>query len=457
MAEQEQISSKSLSRWNFPGGSSTVFFIDSWLYFAIVLLCFLSFNHPDILHTIACTSAMLNGHIADFYDTVGAAFGNSNYLPATYVVFSLWGIPLKLLGFFKTVAELEPVWLFFWFKVLTSVFFAGSAVVLYKICLEFSKDQRRAILACVLWVSSPVAIFSQFIFGQYDILSIFFMLLGLLYYVRGDLLRFSFWFSISVAFKYFPAFIFFPLLALKEKNIWKLAFYTALFSAPNLIQIAMFYHSPAFVTGVLGFGAAKRAVNTGLMLWPFICVYAYIVNFKHREPRDLYLYAKLGLASVVLIFSHLSPWHPQWFLILTPFIAILIAYSRDIKTMLFVDTVFSLGFFSHTFKAFPAAADTELFRLGLWGFLNPAFAATRKIYLLSSVGIYELGSKRNIFHIIIVALVVLIFASRNAIVKAVPEDAVQHSPYAIMRFRFYGVIGLFLVSVFYAYYRTLTL
>jgi len=429
-------------------------FVDSWLYLLITAVCFFSFNHPDILHTIGCTTAMLNGHIIDFYDSVGAVFDLSNYLPATYVVFSLWGIPLKLLGFCKTVAYLNPVWLFFWFKILTTLFFFGSAVVLYKVCLEFTKDQSRALLACVIWVSSPVAIFSQFIFGQYDVITLFFMLLGLLYYVRGDLLRFSFWFSISVAFKYFPAFVFFPLLLLKEKNIKKLILYSAVFATPNLIQIALFYHSPAFVTGVLGFGAAKKALNIGLKLWPLLCLYAYLVNYKTRDSRDLYFYAKLSLAGLVLIFSHTSPWHPQWFLILTPFIAILMAYAENIKALLLVDTLFALAFFSHSFRSFPAAVDTNLFGLGLWGFLDHAFAAAQKLWLLSSVGIYRLGSQKDLLHVIIICLVVLILLPRSYFAKGASGSGAPRPPYALIRLRFYGVIGIFLVSAFYAYYKT---
>lgn len=427
--------------------------IDAGLLSVILALCFFSFNHPDILHTIGCTSAVLNGHIADFYSVVTAAFTVSNYLPSTYVVFALWGLPLKLLGFFETVAYPEPVWLFFWFKILTSLFFAGSAVVLYKICLESFKDRQKAMLACALYVASPVAVFSQFVFGQYDIISIFFMMLGLLYYVRGDLLRFSFWFSISVGFKYFPAFVFFPLLALKEKNIKKLLLYCLVFAAPNLIQISLFLHSPAFVEGVLGFGAAKKALNKGLLFWPLICAYAYWVNYKTRESRDLYFYAKLSLFCFVWIFFH-TPWHPQWLLILTPFIAILLAYAGNMKPLLLVDTLFALAFFSHTFRAFPAAVDTNLFGMGLWGLLDPAYAAAQNFCKLSSVGIYQLGSQKNLFHVIILCLLFLVFVSRKYISGPASAGETPAPPYALIRLRFYGVMAVFLISAFYAYYKT---
>lgn len=431
--------------------------VDAVLFSAILALCFLSFNHPDILHTIACATAVLNGHLLDFYEVVAAVLSPSNYLPSTYIVFSLWGLPLKLLGYFKTVAYADPVWLLFWFKVLTSAFFAGSAVVIYKLCLDFSKDRARALLACVIWVSSPVAVFSQFVFGQYDIISVFFMLLGLLYYVRGNLLLFAFWFSISVGFKYFPAFVFFPLLLSKEKNLKRLFLYSLVFAAPNLIQISLFLHSEAFATGVLGFGAAKRALNTGLILWAALCVYSYLSNYRTRAERDLYFSAKLGLFSLLLIFSHIKPWHPQWLLIFTPFIAILLAFASNIKALLLADTIFSLAFFSHTFRTYPAAVDTNLFSLGIWSFLTPAFAAVQDVWRLSSVGLYTLGSKKNLFHVIISSLLLLVFASRMRGAKQESKGETSGLTFALIRLRFYGVIGLFLVSAFYAYRRSLAL
>lgn len=444
-----------LAEKDFVRGMGAPLFVDAWLYAAIIALCFFSFNHTDILYVIAHAAAPLNGHISDFYEAVSPLAGYSNYLPATYVVFSLWGIPLKLLGFMKSVALPDPVWLFFWFKLMTALFFAGSGVLIYKICREYFGEPRRAFLAAAIWLSSPVAIFSQFIFGQYDVITVFFMLLGLLYYVRGNLLLFSFWFGISVAFKYFPFFVFFPLLALREKNLKKLLFYSAVFGAPNLVQIVLFLHSQDFIAGVLGFGAAKRALNKDLFLWPLICVYAYLVNYKDRLPRDLHFSARLSLFSLALVFWHSGP-YPQWFLILTPFIAIVLAGSKNIKSMLLVDMVFALAFFSFTFRAYASAVDTNLFYQGLWGLLNPAFAAAGELTQLSSVGVYTFLGKKTLFRLIMLSLAVMAIFSKSYPWKT--SEATSHPipPYGLVRLRFYGVIGLFLVSAFYAYYKTLT-
>ena len=70
-----------------------------WLIFGVAaLVCFLVFEHTDILSTGAASLAYLEGHVLDFPDYVAAVLAPIGYLPSTYVVFALWNIPLRLLG-----------------------------------------------------------------------------------------------------------------------------------------------------------------------------------------------------------------------------------------------------------------------------------------------------------------------------------------------------------------------
>ena len=72
-----------------------------WVIFFSILaiLCFVSFQYSyDLSHTIACTYALLNGHIKDFYDFCMEQYQEINYMPTTYLVFAIWNLPLKILG-----------------------------------------------------------------------------------------------------------------------------------------------------------------------------------------------------------------------------------------------------------------------------------------------------------------------------------------------------------------------
>src|SRR5512141_216453 len=170
-------------------GAREIFSVFSKLDLLVCLatLAFLAiaFEHGlDIFHTIGASVAYLNGHFLDFYEVVKVELGlEANYLPSTYAVFALWALPLRLLGRFQEVVY--PGWSFLWFKVLTSLVYLATALVVHRIGLQLGFSRRHAILLAAAWATTPIAIFSQFIFGQYDILTVFFMLLGVLAYFRN--------------------------------------------------------------------------------------------------------------------------------------------------------------------------------------------------------------------------------------------------------------------------------
>ncbi len=95
-------------------------------FVAILLFLFLSFNHADIQFTIGCSSSYLFGHILDFYDFNKSAYGTVPYLPSTYALFALWGLPLRLFGFLHEGA-LPQDFIFFWYKALTKGCFVAVA------------------------------------------------------------------------------------------------------------------------------------------------------------------------------------------------------------------------------------------------------------------------------------------------------------------------------------------
>jgi Gpi18-like mannosyltransferase len=65
----------------------------------------------------------------------------------------------------------------------------------------------------VLFITAPIAIFAVFDFGQYDIIGVFFTLLGFYFYLKKDFLRFAIFFSIAISFKYFSLVIYIPLIS----------------------------------------------------------------------------------------------------------------------------------------------------------------------------------------------------------------------------------------------------
>lgn len=166
---------------------------DIFFYVIIMIFCFISFQHTDILHTGGASFAYLNGHFSDFYEATQQVpwsnnipttyVGGSNYLPSTYIVFAIWNIPIWLLKL-VTVPTQDVGFIFFWYKLLTTLFFASSAIMMFKIGIKIGLSNTYAKLLAIYWVASPILFFSQFIYAQYDIFMMFFVLSGLYFYLQ---------------------------------------------------------------------------------------------------------------------------------------------------------------------------------------------------------------------------------------------------------------------------------
>lgn len=355
--------------------------LDVALYLLLVAFCFFTFNHVDINHTIGCSFALLNGHFADFYDYNAAFFRELNYLPSTYVLFAVWGLPVKLLGLATPLAY--PPWgVTLWFKVLTTLFFAGSAYVLALITSRLKPTGDSHLSATPwIWLTSPIAIFSQFIFGQYDILTVFFTLLGLLFWMDRKLWKFSLIFGVAITFKYFPLFLFLPLLFLVEKRPLRLLGYAIPFALPLVFEAGLYHSSPAFVHGVFGFKAAGRAAealvtigSTNFNLLYFILAAVTLTAFLMPTPKVSLAGFKTSLKLISLgcfaVFCCFL-WHPQWVIFLTPLIALLIATSVKPSRVLWIDLILSVAFVAFTVRRYSHNVDQFLLAGGFWGYWVP--------------------------------------------------------------------------------------
>jgi hypothetical protein len=351
-------------------------FEDIMLYSAILIFSYFSFQHGDILHTGGSSFTYLNGHITDFYEANVKPFGVNNYLPSTYIIFAIWNIPIKLLGL-VTEPTFNVGYVVFWYKLLTTLFYFASAYIIYKIGLTVGLTKVNSKLMAAFWLSTPIAFFSQFIFGQYDILTTFFVLLGLLFYLKRNIKLFILFFAISMTFKYFPLFIFVPLLLMIEKKPLKLIIKMIFFFIPIGIEVLIYFHSKAFVDGVLGFSANGRVFTAGfkidygitisafVVLWFLLCAFAYWKNIK--DDQDFINWAMyLPMVVSSLLFS-LMLWHPQWLLFATPFLAITTFLHKRANFFVLIDIVMMFFFVGFTVNFWTGNVDQSLWKLGVFG------------------------------------------------------------------------------------------
>ncbi|KWX88317.1 hypothetical protein AMQ83_07560 [Paenibacillus riograndensis] len=229
------------------------------------------------------------------------------------------------------------------------MFYAAKAVVVFKIGLNLRLNKKLAVTLAVFWATTPIAFFSQFIFGQYDIFTLFFTSLGVLFFLKKNRKLFLLFFGIAMTFKYFPLFIFIPLLLLIEIKVTKLVIQCLIFLSPLAFEILFFFHSSEFHRGVLGFSANQRMFTAGLQIefnitisvfiivGGLVCVYAYL---KDITNDDEFMQWSMYIPLVVscLIFS-LVVSHPQWIIFDTPFIAITYFMIKSFIFLAFLDLV----------------------------------------------------------------------------------------------------------------------
>jgi hypothetical protein len=362
--------------------------LKSWRFYAyifILTLCFLLFQQGDLSHTVTSSYAYLNGHFADFYEYNKKYIGGNDYLPLLYVIFAIWNIPLYLFGLTTSpelpVAALSPIEIA-WSKLLLVVFFFAAVKVLAKIS-EIVVDDVDGVQPPVasIFATAPIAIFAVFIFSQYDIIGVFFTLLGFYFYLKKDLTRFSWLFSIAISFKYFALIIYFPLILIMEKRILHIAKYMLIGILATAVQVAIYWKSEVFrgeifslalsrVSGVYYAGLSFfNPTKYIIALYLLGCLYLYLKKFdvEFEWKRAVVL---VPIAAYGLMFSAVA-WYPQWIIIVMPFFALAYAYIRNKKLFAYANLLGMLAFIWICVNNWPHNVDVAMIQHGVLRELIP--------------------------------------------------------------------------------------
>ena len=335
------------------------------------VFCAVVFQHGDIVVTSEMSKAYLNGHILDFYDynLASLGIGQGTYLPSTYFIFALWNIITKI---FPANAE----WLVYWYKLLPISFYLASGYVFFRILQELGEETERAKAGALIFITTPIGFFSQFIFCQYDSFTVFFVLLGIYFYIKGDMFRFSLFFGIATTFKYFALLVFVPLLLLKEKKIGSIFKYCLIVAVPFLLEVLVYFPSEAFRQGVFGSGPAGYFTgaaidSTGyphsltIIAWIVLCGASYLLKCGDDKKAVLKWGLFFSLLVCVIVFG-MCRWHPQWLLFMIPFTAFGLLYNKKAEILAVLDIMMMLIFVIVTVRGYPNNVDQNLFRLGIF-------------------------------------------------------------------------------------------
>lgn len=345
-------------------------------YVIILITCFVLFQQSDLFHTTASSYAYLDGHYRDFYDYNKPLFVRNDYFPILYAIFAVWNLPLHLFGLttdivnqgWSALSVIEIVWA----KLLLVLFFFATAIMTYKTGLLVTEGkQKQARLAAALFATAPIGIFAVFIFGQYDIIGLFFTMAGFYSYLRKDFRRFAWLFSVAISFKFFAVLLFIPLLLLAEKRLTQIAKYSAIALIVPIAQLALYWNNNAFREGIFVQASGKVDNLTGAGLSPFtiliiayslICLYAFI-----KKPRDDNEWRKVAILIPIVAYGAMFTfvvWHPQWLIILTPFFALAQLYMKNKSKFYLIEIVGMLAFVWWIVNLWPGNVDVSMLSSG---------------------------------------------------------------------------------------------
>ncbi len=339
-------------------------------FVALLVLLSLLFQQVDMKITAALSFKYLNGHFLDFYD-----LSKSEYLPTIYVICAIWNIPLRLMGL-NIVSEHDIGLSIFWMKLLPLLFAYLSLRQFIALCSELGMNRAQAGWSALVWVTSPLLLFGVVLLGQHDIISVFLMLWALRVYRRGHLFHFAAIMGVAVTLKYFPFFVYLPLLLLVEKRPLRLALNGLLFVIPYILVVLPYLSSPAFKTDALSRTIVHRVFTMGtpyiydiklsffVLIWALLCGFAYFHRFREKDRDAWTIYVCLAALTALL---GLVFWHPQWLILITPFIALVTVRHARPAFFLAIETALFFFFVAFSTDFWFENVDEKMLEHGILG------------------------------------------------------------------------------------------
>lgn len=432
-----------------------------WLLFGCMgFFAFFVFNHIDLLATAQHSYAFLDGHFLDFYsscyemnDTYSA-----NYFPLTFIIFAIWNLPLKMLG-------MEPAFwgdwdniFIFWNKLLPVSMYMLSAMVLYKLCSEeFGIEKNKSKMVMYIFITAPVGFFSQFMFCQYDIFTVFCMLIGMRFYFKKnrtekDWYLFAFWFGIAVSFKYHAVLAFIVFLFIREKKVGKILLSAIVMVIPCAVQFIIYsiFDKEAFTAAVFGFSVLEyvdttSAISIGfasIKLLPLaICCIAAAAYFASpRDQKEEISYTIYYTCGMFFALFSFMTWHPQWLLLAVPFWVLGCCLNRKYQILFWLDILFFAVFVIFIANNFRYGVDQELLKNGILSsalqFCIPIERTMSDLFVYSDV---------DMLFSVLVALFAILFFYNHPRFHFENMSAPLGGTRWLLRMRFIGSLLLFIV------------
>ena len=252
-------------------------------------------------------------------------------------------LPIEDLRFEDHVATTTTVAFSFMIKIPTVLCDLVVGWLIYRLVHELTGDQRKSVIASALWFLCPIAIFMAGVQAQFDSFSALLLLLTIMLVRRDRCFLAGMTFAAAFLMKFFPAFIFFVLIAyliVRHRDDGRIL-RSILSSAVGAVFAIVLLCLPSILEGDLLdtlFFVTSRADTisdyNALMefgSWAMIAVAVagmFLAGYRMwrtpSEDADEGLFENVLLALTCSMFASIMP---QYLLVLMPFLIVVIMRS----------------------------------------------------------------------------------------------------------------------------------
>ncbi len=340
----DRVRESTLGRW-FKGVEQPN--IADWaLLGSICALAFVTFLYGDVKatfeHSFNFLDAVFAGRPQDFYQIAieNSTFGHpAVYDVPIYAVFGLWNLPAYFMYRYGDFDYLNSTPAQLWLKLMMVVFALVATRLVMAIARTIGVSAPRSKWVGFYFLSSMALFVPVLVIVQYDIISITFMLAGLLAYMKGRTRSFLLWFLLAITFKLFALFIFIPLVLLREKRLLRAGGQLVVGVLGLLLCRLMYRGNLAFEASTGGFTdlMLDRLRVSGFTWQSSIPVPLFVVFIvglaifayakRTSSPRELQAFAIYLSLAAFLVFCAIVPLNPYWINLVAPF-SILIIFAN---------------------------------------------------------------------------------------------------------------------------------
>ena len=331
-----------------------------WICVGIIGLVFIFlFSYTDQINTvrqsIEFTNEILKGNFTGGYQAVIDLVGTEGnwdipaaYEPFTYIIVGIFSFPIVLLYHFgfidlplMTFNRFGQGWFALYVKMQQLLLIAGTALTIYNICKVWGKDKDESKNGVLYFVSGTSFLYYALAIGQMEIYVVFFSMLGILYWLKKDNKKFILCFALAIPIKMFALMIFFPLILIREKRIWKVI--VNLLSGCSIwIILKLLFHSNAayrlsvsepnqrmldtiFAKQLSGGNSGVSAIPIFLMLYILVCLCVYFIKSKKFEN---YFAVFIPFVIYALLFCFVGH-YPYWIVLITPLLPLIMVWNPE--------------------------------------------------------------------------------------------------------------------------------